>query len=418
MFSQDSQELLIVTPGNVLAHARVSDGSKLESKELAEHSCLQLEIAPGGVAVACVTTTLGLTLRDTTSGDLLYSGNLHETEGRFGFPVPIGIDSAFSSPFGFVMLDSFAPLANRRRRLLGLAFSPDAGTLLVGRWNGGFRIDLPTREKSSLAGNVQKHLRENAVFLDADRLLSLEREHQNQAVVVSATSGAVLTSPSFKSDRLSLAANSKYALLYRADSPGAALFDLQADRPIAVPANLGLDVYHNELAVLDENGDLYIYRLGETQPVAVTHLPVDRLAPPSSAAVNSDSSRFVVSVSGVGALFENSTGRRIWSGWPFSAAAFGAPGSLFLLLPERPNHPREVTRQDLKGSSGTLAWSSAETAPLSIHPGRAALLEYFPESLMGRGLVIGFHGTVPFRLTPMVPELREGSAAPFLRSAG
>lgn len=415
-----------MTHGNKQARIGVTDGSALEHKELEDRSCLQLEVSPDGAAVACVTPTFGLALRRTEAGELLYSGSVYDSGERHAFPVPIGIETAFSSPFGYVMLDSLEPLANRGSRFIGLAFSPDSKWLLVGAGNSGYRIDLMGRKKFSLPGNVRKHLIQNGVFQKEDRMISLDPEHENQAVVSSAESGAVLTTPSIKADTFELATNKRYALTRRFNETGVSLFDLESDREAEIPANIGADAYGNEVAVLKENGDLYVHRIRETLPIAVTHLPLDRLAAPTSAAVNADLSRFALAASGTGGVFEVTSGRRISAKLPFNAANFADAGSLFLLHPMRANKAREVTRYDVNNGPGTAAWSIPAKSQGSIHPGGSALIEYSWDSPTGRGIVILGQDGIPFRLSALDPGSGKqlwsrtfaGSALPFADPQG
>lgn len=403
MFTPDSQELVVVTHGNVFARLNASDGSRLETKELAERSCLQLEVSPDGGAAACVNPTFGLILRDTKSGELLYSGGVYDSAEHHAFSVPIGLDSAFSSPFGFVMLDSFEPLANRGLKFISLLFTPDSASLLVVAGHSGFRIDLAARKKSSLSGNLQKHLHRAAVFQTEERVVSLDAEHENQPLIFSARSGAVLATPNFKADSFSLATNKKYALLDRSEASGATLFDLETDREVATPSNLAADAHGNQLAVLNENGDLYIHQIGEVLPVAVTHLPLDRVSALLTASVDPDLSRFALAVGSMGGMFEIAGGRRILSGLQFYAANFADPASLFLLRRAPKTGQSDVTRHDLQDGKGVLAWSNSQKPPASIHAGRSALIEYSLDSPMGRGIMLlGVEG-IPFRLRGIDP---------------
>jgi hypothetical protein len=396
-FSADSQSVAVLSHDLTLHRVSSSDGQTLEEKALPVHDCLEAWLSPNSATVACLNAGFQLATYDSETGQPIYSTAADSYRAAPFAAVPLDLESAFSSPFGVEISGNLQPLANRGdRKFLALAFSPDGKSLIAGEGDAGFRVDLGVRKRSSLPENIRKRLQQEVSFVDAGRLLLLDRKHQNEPFLLSAQTGELLGKPEFKADSVEIASNPKYVLLTRAESPGVAVHDLEANHEMAIPLNLGADVYGGELAFLNDRGDLYIHRLGEVLPIATVWLPLDRLAALSSVGVDKDLTTLALSTDTRGGLYQIPSGRRLSSFSHFSAVQI-SPAGVLLLLPAGPAEAAEVKRYQEEGDKTVSAWFSDKKGRL--RSGGATLLEYSVNFEFGRA----FRGPVPV-----------GSVAPFL----
>jgi hypothetical protein len=400
-FSADSQELLIVSRDLTLARIRVRDGSLIENRQLPFRSCLGFELSPDAAAAACLDPHFDLLVRSLAAAGTVTPDALRSNQNFF--PVSIGYESAFSSPFGYLLLDSMEPVANRGADFVAGVFSPDSKSFLTAYPGKALRIDVLSQKTSSLPGDVYKHLhKQDARFLGDDRLLSLDPEHDNQPAIFSATSGHLLATPAFTADVFSVATNSRYALLTRNEIPGVALFDLEKNTEIPIPANLGADVLGEELAILNDRGGLYVHHLGEVLPKAALSLQPDPFSTLTGAVLNADLTRFALTVDGQAAFYELPSGRRLSGSLQFSSAYFADPVTFYTLQPARRHVVPQVNRYDVKSSSSVAAWSPGKSV-ISLRSGGAALLAYFFDSPMGDAYPMVTPDGIPFRIRALDP---------------
>ena len=401
-FSPDSQSVLVLNYGLVLTRLNAADGKRIERKELPIRASVQTELSPDGSTVAWLDPGFTVAVYDLLANQVAYSMSVSDYRAHASaFVVPLGIDSAFSSPFGYILSNTFDRLANQGHKAINMFFSPDAKTLFVGGARDAFQIDLAARKKSSLPGSIQKHF-PTSCYLSSDRLLTFDPDHENAPAILSIRSGQVLATPAFQAEGATLATDPQYALLARGDSPAAAIYDLEANKELAIPPNLGADIRGGELALLNNNGDLYFHRVGEVLPIATIQLPVDRIAPLKSAAVNADLTYFALAVDGHGASFRLSDGRRLSTLPRFSAANFPGPSDLYLLHPPHVELAPEVTRQELPNGKNAPVWSGNKKQ--SLRSGGAALIEYSFHSPVGRNVIMMIHQDgLAFRLRGLDP---------------
>jgi hypothetical protein len=426
-FSSDSQEITIIGHGLRLNREKFPGGPSLEQKELPFHDgCLDAELAPGADFFACLTPAFNLVIFRLSTGEPFFSTSLEQSNlpNRIVY-LPIDPDIAFPSPFGFLLANGWEGMTNRGMKFLSMKFSPDGRVLLVRDESDAFTVDLATRRKTSLPGWLHKRLQASFALQNEDSVLIAPGEKEAQPVIASLKSGTVTGNPSFTADRVSIATNSRYAILSDAGVPGVRVFDLEQNHELEVPNNLSIDVSGNEMAVLNDRGELFIYHLGEKLSLLSTDVPLDLLPVLRAAAVTPALDRIAFSVDGNSAAFQLPTGARTYSGPRFSAANLPDQASAYFLLPRyRSNNPERVLQLGPASETAEIVWTGGKDR---IRSGGAVLLEYALANPIRRRFAVTGQNDVPYSLRGLDPatgkelwkrEFFENSPIPFADPQG
>lgn len=406
-FSQDSRSITLLSLGLSYEKIDVTEGKKIVSRDLAIHDgCLSAELSPDGELLACYRPDFSLGLFQISTDQWAYSGRgkiLSSPGSRFipfFAPIPLDLDTAFPGAFGFILSNDMKPFANRGIVKSTMAFSPDGMVLIAGRTNDAIRLDAAGRKKASLPGSIEKRMTGTFQIVDEDRVLVIEKDKRDTPLILGLAKGQVLSSPSFKADRARLATNSRYALLQDSGVQGVRVFDLEKDRALDVAPNIAADVYGEELALYNENGDVFLYRLGEDLPFATVPLPLDSLPVLRSASLTPSFDKFAIAIDEKGSLFQMSSGQRLASLPRFSAATLDDQNTGLVLIPPHHAAPAEVRHLDTVKGATSPAWSGGKAF---LRAGGTVLLEYSFESPIGRNILMVQEGGVPFILRALNP---------------
>jgi hypothetical protein len=401
-FSLDSREISVIGHGLTLNREKLPGGPILEQRELPSHDgCLDAELAPGAEFFACLTPELNLVIYRLSTNELIFSVSLDQmnSPNRIVY-IPLDPDIAFPSPFGFRLADNWDSLANKGIKFISMNFSPDGKMLLVRNEWEAFTVDLTTRRKTSLAGWLRKRLHASFALQNDESVLIASGEKEASPVIVSLKTGGITGNPSFKADLVRLATNPRYALLSDVGSPGVRVFDLEQNRELDPPTNLSIDIFGNEMAVLNERGSLFVYHVGEKLPFLAADLPLDSLPVLRAAAVTPALDRIAFSVDGNSAAFQVATGERTYTGPRFSAAEFSDQASAYLLLPKDHINPPRVLQMALASGKTTPAWSGGKD---HIRSGGSVLLEYALAAPIRHRFVVTQENDIPYRLRALDP---------------
>ncbi len=425
-FSLDSQEITVIGHGLTLNREALPGGPILEQRELPFHDgCLDAELAPGAEFFACLTPNLNLVVYRLSTNEAIFSAFLDQANSPYRIVhIPLDPDLAFPSPFGFRLANSWDSMANRGLKFISMSFSPDGKTLLVRNEGEAFTVDLTTRRKASLAGWLHKRLQASFSLRNDESILIATGEKVATPVIVSLKSGGVTGNPPFKADMVRLATNPHYALLSDAGAPGVRVFDLEQNRELDAPNNLSMDISGNEMAVLDDQGSLFLYHMGEKLPFLAADLPLDLLPVLRAAAVTPALDRIAFSVDGNSAAFQIATGERTYTGPRFSAAEFLDQASAYLVLPRDRLNPSRVLQLALPSGKTTPAWSGGKD---HLRSGGPVLLEYALAAPIRHRFVVTQENDIPYRLRALDPatgkelwkcEFFENSPVPFADPQG
>jgi hypothetical protein len=396
-FSSNSQEITLISHALFLGREKLPAGPRLEQRVLPFHEgCLDAELSPGAEFFACLTPDLNLVVYEISTNSQIFSASLSQSNSPYRVVyIPLDPDIAFPSPFGFRLANSWDSMAGKGMKFLSMVFSPDSKTLLVRNESEAFAVDLTTRRKTSLAGWLHKRLHASFCLENDGRILIASGEKEESPVIVSLNTGGVTGNPAFKADRVRLAGNPRYALLSDTGATGGRVFDLEENRELEVPSNFSIDIFGTEMAVLNDQGKLFLYKIGENRPFLAADLPLDSLPVLRAAAVTPTLDRVAFSVDGNSAAFQVATGERTYTGPRVSAANFSDQASAYFLLPRDRNDLPRVAQLDLSTGKTTPAWSAGKDL---LRSGGRVLLEYSLPIPIGRRFGVGQDNDIPYRL--------------------
>jgi hypothetical protein len=356
-FSGDSQSIVVVSLGLSYQRWAVRDGQSLDNKELAiPDGCVDAQLSPDGELLACYRPDFSLGVLKLSTGRWIFSDVIHATDPHLTVVlIPLDLDTPFAGPFGFTLSHDMKPVANRAINGLPMRFSPDGSTLIAGDVRDAVRVDLVGRRKTNLPGAIQKHLGGTVAIQNGTRVLVIPRGKPGEPAVRSLRNGDILAIPNFKADSAYLATDPRYALLYDSGMQGARVFDLEDNRQVETPKNIGVDVRGGELALATDNGDLLLYHPHEHEPFAAVLLPLEGMPVLRAASVAPALDKLAIAVNGEGALFQLANGKRIMSFPQFSAVNFTGPATgLYLMSGPRSGPPPAldyvIDRVDAHGS--------------------------------------------------------------------
>ena len=418
-FTPDSQAIRIVGQDLRVATRNIENLQQLDVKTLpVKEDCLSVAVASNGTRLACTGTDFSLRVFDLATAEEIYTSPPDTGLADQAIAVvPLDTNGVYAGPVGFILANSWAPLANRGLHVFPVHFSPNAQELIVGSpHGGGFRVDLQTQKKLGLPGAIKEGLHACLTWLDRDRVAALEREKPYTPKIFSLESGATLSTLRFTANCFETSSNARYLLLHDSGTSGGRIFDLEENRLLDIPENIGVDVSGPVMALLIEDGELYLYHLGDKLPYRMAHLPLGNLPELRVASLDSNLKFINLAIDGRGAVFSTTAGTRVGD-FPKFLAAFGQGASTtFLTMSSAPPAPPKILRLDpnLRTSSTSTTLSLGNEI---LRSGGPILVEYSFDNPMGRGMtfadlparalgiagVVNREGVVPFKLLALDP---------------
>jgi hypothetical protein len=418
-FSADSQYLILVSRALTIGKWKLPDGVKIASAEFpAKEQCLDGQLSPGGDLFACSTPDFHFVLFEISTQKVIFedsntpyivalSGRSTRVSLNFFFS-SLDSNTAFAGPFG--LIETVRPRSTGHSLFASaIHFSPDAKTLIAHLPSGPLGLDLTTKKKFEPPTAVQKTMLGALALLSNDRAVVIEKEKGKEkpdnAAILSMKNGKVLASPAFTADRVRIASNPRFAVIYNygPDAPSAGAFDLEQNRLVDSPPNFSLDINGDEMAVYNVNCSISLYRLGEHSLRDSLPLPLNPLPILRDASTTPDLEHFALAVDGAGAVFQVSNGQRVASLPNFSAVHFPDLQAALLLLQKNHENPARVSRVNLSDSESSPSWEVGKDQQL--HAGGPVFLEYtFKKGSVGFGGEIPESGLqVPYRLRAIDP---------------
>lgn len=404
-FTPDSEAIRMVTQDLRVATRNIEHLDQLDLKTLpVKEGCLSVAVSSRGTRLACAGSDFSVRVFDLATAREIYASPPDKgLDGHAITVVPLDTNGVYAGPVGFILANSWVPLVDRGLHVFPMFFSPNAEELIVASPGGGaFRIDLQTQKKLNLPGAIKDRLHSSLTWLDRDRAVALAREKPHTPKIFSLESGATLSTLPFTADSFQTSSNARYLLLHDIGTSGGRIFDLEENRLLDIPENIGVDVSGSVMALLIEDGELYLYHLGDKLPYRMAHVPVGNLPELRVASLDSNLKFINLSIDGRGAVFSTAAGMRIGDFPGFLAAYGGDASASFLTMSSTPQSPAKILRFDTAlrtASSSTIASPGSEI----LRSGGPILVEYSFDNSMGVGMTFNMAGGVPYKLLARDP---------------
>jgi hypothetical protein len=388
-FSRDSRSVTLISRALNFGKWQLPEGKKTAHGSLPiEDGCLDAQVSPDGEIFACVRPDFKLALYEISSQKLLFenafAGLRPSIPGHVGEAFPfffinylwLDFRTAFARPFGLLRTSNPRPSPGRSLTLSAIHFSPDGKILIAKSFQGALGLEVDSKKRFDIPGSLQKAMNGALDLQSVERAVAVESASTSESVILSLKDGKVLSRPVFTADRIRVASNPRYVILYHTDSNGrtAAAFDLEQNSSVEVPPGAGADIYGQELAVYKIAGSISLYRLGEHESFADLPLPLGNLAELHSASVTPGLEQFAFSLDGAGAIFEMESGKRLGTYPEFSAASFADLQTAFLFLQKLHQDPSHTLRVETATGASSTAWAAEKE--IQLHGGGPVLVGY------------------------------------------
>jgi WD40 repeat protein len=381
-FSADSKSLIVTTNSLNVARYDLTLSWKIsETAPLAVPACLAAELSDDGELAACYDTELRLRILRTTTGEEIFSDRFKSPPPRHTpIPVPRSRDTAFAEPFGYFYAAAMKGWIGRRDFAFSMTFSPDNRFLLARDSNGdAIAVDVSSRKKIGIPRSLNRNLDKAWCFVDPTRIFVLESNKQRESELFSFPGGELIGR--LPATGAAAVAMSEQRYL-RVDSPFAetsTVFDLGSNKFVENLRAGQTDILRDFVVTYSNDGEVSIYKIGESQSFERQLLPLDSLPQLRVASVSPDLANLAISFRGAGAIYRIATGERIASYPNIGGAWFSSDEMAYLRSRLPDNSPAPVQKLDLRSNKVIHTWSEPESfvpdrVRDDIHAGGSILL--------------------------------------------
>ena len=328
-FSPDSRRVVFFSSG---LRVEIWDIGHHEQTSVTDipvlHGCRQTALSPDAKYLACLAEDLDLTLYNVASGDAIF-----KKEKFFDFDPDLNMFGAF---YKFLFLVTHHDVATLR-------FSPDARYFAASsRTKEEVVIDLTTEKKINVPGSVRTAMEYAFTFIGPDHIVGVDSSKPDKSPVVEFPSGKVLDRVPLGDSTLVAATNPKYILARPLKDVPVGAFDLEQKKFVYTNRMSATDVWGNVSASERLNGEIGLYKIGETKTTNLLQLPVGKLGNLRSFTASSDLKWLAMSSRTRGGVWGLDTGDRPFLLRSFQSA-YAAPNSIFYLdFPEFEKSSREM----------------------------------------------------------------------------
>ena len=406
IFSSDSQFLRIVGPSLGVSSWKLPSFLSTPNIDLPlKGGCLDARVSPSSEALACYRPDDSVQIYSLATGEELYADSPRKDSPLTSRTLlPLNTDRPYAGPIGFVMIDSLAPLADRRLLHIPMFFSPDGSDLLIApNYSSSFHIDISSKKKTLIHGSLSKHKFTILSRLDTNRVLVVDPENKETSQIISLDTEIRPVSLPFSPDSARLADNSRFLLWRESSHRDVRVFDLQENRSVDVPPNIGLDISGNEVASYTESGTLFLRHWGEVLPYRSAPMPLSSLSQLNFASVDPALKRLAFSSADGGGVFLTDNGKPFFSvSLPkFFSASLAEPAFAWLALSETGQSPAQIEKLDFATGHVSSLTLIGKELYRSAGP---VLAEYsFESPFDDRVSMISVRGGVSYRLRALDP---------------
>ncbi|MBV9957941.1 MAG: M48 family metalloprotease [Acidobacteria bacterium] len=345
MFSPDSQNIVFNNANLHVERWNTSDGTKAGANEVVikRSRCMQSQLSSDGKTLACFDTRLNLNLYDVATSELIFQ--------KKEFYVPNILELLM------ILLDSDAG----EIRMLNMQFSPDNHYFLaarrgadrvVVRFDGApagdgkvaIGVDLTTRKSISLGGDLKSVMSGGFTFYSPTAIIGEYFENTDRSGIYTFPEGKKVELFKMAGREFSMAQQGDYFVVRPISDYPAGVYDVKAKRLVLGNKQAAIDVYGNTFVAERKNGELGLYDLTTNKPLTIISLPSNSLGRLHVAQVSPDLKWLVASERNRGAVWDLTSGSRVFHIRGFRGAHFGSDGNIYADFPKYGNTERTIAR--------------------------------------------------------------------------
>lgn len=347
MFSPDSQSVVFYNSALHVERWNASDGTKTSAHEvvLTRRTCMQTLVSSDGKTVACYDTQFNLSLYDVATSELIFQ--------KKEFYVP-------QEFFEYLML-ILALRSGADIQMLNMQFSPDNRYFLAARSeknrifislngigamreNVALGVDLTTRKTISLGGSLKNLMSGGFAFYSPAAIVGEYFRDTERSGIYSFPEGKKIDQLKLAGDSFTMAQQGDYFVIRPISGYPAGIFDVKAKKIIVGNKQAAIDVYGTTFVAERRNGELGLYDLSTLKPLSLINLPKNTLGTLRVARVSPDLKWLVASERSRGAVWDLTTGQRVFHIRGFRGAHFGDDGNIYADFPKFEKTNRTIAR--------------------------------------------------------------------------
>lgn len=328
-FSPDSQQVVFFS-----SRFRVESWDIVRQEQVSYtdvpvlHGCLQSALSPDAKFLACFDGE-NLFLFDVASGEILYRmDHFLQFESML---------NPYANFFRFVN----ALLTHAE--MVVLRFSPDAHYFAASSHTGEEIVfDLNARQKMNVPGAIHSLMGYSFTFVGPDRIVGVDTQNAQKSPIAEFPSGKIVDRVPLGGGTMVAATNPNYILLRPVINFPVGGYGLAEKRLVFTERNSATDIW-GDFAVGERlNGEIALYKVGETKAFAVAQLPYGNLGSLSAFAVSPDLNFLAISSRTRGGIWNLETNQRVFHVRSFQSAYFNSHSAFFLDFPKFEKADREM----------------------------------------------------------------------------
>lgn len=320
-FTPDSKSVLIWSHALHVEKWNIGTQKRTDVHELATlRPCMEDDVSPDGAVIACVQTESGSDLNFDLSFFDIATGKLIITKKNF---YGLGLSD---------FMDLFVSLVSHRDKpFFHMGFSQDGRYFALARNRTALAWDLSNRSSVKLSSDVSRIMSGGFVFAPEGRLIGVDAYDPKRSGSAQFPSGAADSKMLFYG-QLAAPAKGEGVLVRPAGNAAVALVDFK-DGKIPLTSQLNaLDVYAGVYSRPLTDGNIALFDLGTRKQIASTPMPGHWIGQPQAAAVSPDMKWFAASGKTRGAIWNLTTGERLFHVYGFSGCTFSPAGNAYVLV--------------------------------------------------------------------------------------
>jgi WD40 repeat protein len=316
-FSADSKSLIAATKALSIRRYQLDTGwTSNETPPLAPSGCLAAELSPDGELAACYDPDSRLNILRTATGEQIFSEYFGgPTSNHVRSPVPRGTGSAFAEPFGYFYAASLKGWIGRRDFHMEIKFSPNGRFVLARNSSGNvFCVEISTLAKIGITRGLGGKLGQPWGFVAQDKILALHSKKGGESEVLTFPDGKVLTHWPVTGVGVVALSQPRYVRIdSSSDGNSSKIFDTESREFLKPPYDGSTDIFENFAVTYYTDGEVALYRIGESQPFDRLTLPPRPLPTLRVAAVSPNLQSLSLSTRSAGAVYRVATGEQVES---------------------------------------------------------------------------------------------------------
>ena len=331
-FTPDSQTIVFYNSAlRVEAWSVAEEQSQSVHEMVVRKNCLQTSLAPDGKTLACLDADFDLSLFDVASGAQVFQ--------KKSFYAPTSYFEIF-----FLALNSL--LNETNIEFVQMGFSPDARYFAAGRNDSAIAIDLNTRAAVPLGGSLKKLIGRGFTFVGPDRLAGINPGDIKKSALVTFPTGETIAEMTLNG-KLATAGNKNYLLLRPIHNYPVGVFDLTKNKIFMANKQAAIDLYGEVFVSERINGELGLFSVAKGEMLGKVVLPRNQLGRLRAVALSPDLKWLAVSERTRGAVWNLTSGERIFHVRGFRGAYFADDGNLYADFPKLEPMERNIARLSL-----------------------------------------------------------------------